>query len=747
MPQYKNSRDKNSRFWNWVWLVPLFTGGAILVSGHCVFAQITPDDTLGAERSLVRANGDREQIDGGVVRGNNLFHSFRAFNIRTGQSVYFQNPAGIENIIGRITGRSPSHIRGTLGVSGGNANLFLLNPNGIIFGPNARLDVGGSFVSTTANAIQFGDRGFFSSSNPTSPPLLTVNPSAFFFNQVAHGAIVNRSTAPLATEGQGLQVPNGRSLLLLGGDINLAGGQINVFGGRVELAGVTGAGTVGLSVDNNDLRLSFLDRVAQADISLTDAAQVDVSGEGRSAIQLQGRNILLSDGSRLVAINRGRVSGRSLSLNASDTVELSGFAESGVLTTLALDAGNAGDIVIDTQNFIVRDGAQIITSTESSGSAGQLRVNASESVEVAGFATINDPMFGKIMPNTGLFSATLNTGDAGNLIINTRRLSIRNRGAILAAPVPVLFDERSRSVTGQGGNITINASESFDLTEGQILTRSPGSGRAGNITIHVRDTLQVSNSSIASDASQSSGGSIEITADAIRLRENSDISTTVSNGTGDGGNITLRSGSIFAFDDSDILAFSLDGRGGDIVLDTPAFFGFRYTPAPPDADPEILGTNNDRVDINAQGGLGSGTIILPELNPTQGLVELSVEVTDATRLISQVCPSGSITTSTSNQQGQFVVTGRGGLPPEPSEILNGDAVQVDLVDSESTESESTDSEAERENRPSQPIAPTPLNSLPDRIVEAQGWAIGADGEIVLTAANTVPVQHTRVECH
>jgi filamentous hemagglutinin family protein len=187
--------------------------GAIAVSGSHAFAQITPDATLGAEHSIIHSgvsNGlPREQIEGGARSGINLFHSFYQFNVGEGQSVYFHNPAGIENIISRVTGGSPSDIRGTLGVSGGTANLFLLNPSGIIFGLNARLDVGGSFVATTANAIQFGTQGFFSSFDPNPLSLLTVNPSAFFFNQVAHGSIVNRSTVPLAANTQGLQVPDG----------------------------------------------------------------------------------------------------------------------------------------------------------------------------------------------------------------------------------------------------------------------------------------------------------------------------------------------------------------------------------------------------------------------------------------------------------------------------------------------------------------------------------------------------------
>jgi filamentous hemagglutinin family protein len=198
-------------------------------------SRIVPDRTQGSENSTVsRNNPDRfsDVIDGGARRGANLFHSFQEFNVGNARSVYFTNPAGVENILGRVTGANPSEILGRLGVLG-NANLFLMNPNGIIFGPLSSLDVNGSFLATTANAIQLGGRGLFSASNPNESQLLSVNPSAFLFNQIAaqQSAIEHRGS---------LRVPDGKSLLLLGGNINLDFGYLFAPGGRVELSGVSG---------------------------------------------------------------------------------------------------------------------------------------------------------------------------------------------------------------------------------------------------------------------------------------------------------------------------------------------------------------------------------------------------------------------------------------------------------------------------------------------------------------------------
>lgn len=229
------------------------------------FSQIVPDGSLGAERSIVQPDDFDPQLDlitGGARRGINLFHSFQQFNVGEGRGVYFDNPSGIENILSRVTGGSRSEILGTLGILRSNVNLFLINPNGIIFGSNATLDINGSFVATTANTVQFDKQGFFNVSTPNSPPLLTVNPSAFLFNQVATGAITNQSLT-------GLKVPDGRSLLLVGGDVKLEGGQLQTPSGRVELGGLAAAGTIGLNLDGEKLRLSFPDGVARADVSLT----------------------------------------------------------------------------------------------------------------------------------------------------------------------------------------------------------------------------------------------------------------------------------------------------------------------------------------------------------------------------------------------------------------------------------------------------------------------------------------------
>ncbi|RUT04885.1 hypothetical protein DSM107010_56820 [Chroococcidiopsis cubana SAG 39.79] len=167
--------------------------------GSNTLAQVVPDNTLGSENSTVTNSGNVDTISGGATREGNLFHSFDSFSVQNGRTAFFDNGANIQNIITRVTGGSISNIDGTL-AAGGTANLFLLNPNGIVFGQNARLSIGGSFIGTTASSINFADGTQFSATPGTGAPLLTVSvPLGLQFGTGA-GAIINRSTI------QGLQV-------------------------------------------------------------------------------------------------------------------------------------------------------------------------------------------------------------------------------------------------------------------------------------------------------------------------------------------------------------------------------------------------------------------------------------------------------------------------------------------------------------------------------------------------------------
>jgi filamentous hemagglutinin family protein len=210
-------------------------GSAIaLLTVAPTLAQLTPDQALGAESSRVTPQAHHDLIEGGAMRGQSLFHSFQDFNVGGNQAVYFANPAAISTIFTRVTGNNFSNILGTLGVLG-NADLFLLNPNGIYFGPNARLDLNGAFHASTADQFIFNTGETFNATNPNAAPLLTVN--------VTPGAQWNGHTmADIINEGE---------LISTQGDLSLSGGQVISTGllaapeGTVTVQAVAGDGVVG----------------------------------------------------------------------------------------------------------------------------------------------------------------------------------------------------------------------------------------------------------------------------------------------------------------------------------------------------------------------------------------------------------------------------------------------------------------------------------------------------------------------
>ncbi|HEY9600592.1 MAG TPA: filamentous hemagglutinin N-terminal domain-containing protein, partial [Allocoleopsis sp.] len=289
------------RFAKGMGAIALMESCAIAFPQNWTWAQnITLDGTLGQPGTLTGPAYIIPQALGQTV-GNNLFHSFGKFNLNTGEEAYFQSAANIRNILSRVTGGSPSSINGLILTDSANVNLFLINPSGIQFGPNARLDVGGttrgSFVATTVDALVWSNGSQFSATNPGGAnSLLTMvgDPSGFLASQ--------RTPQPIALSRSILKVYEGQSLLLLGGDVTLDQSILYVDyfkGGRIELGGVAGAGTVGLSVNGNDLVLGFPNDVTRADVSLANGSLMDVSAEDGGNIAIHARNLNISGGSAL----------------------------------------------------------------------------------------------------------------------------------------------------------------------------------------------------------------------------------------------------------------------------------------------------------------------------------------------------------------------------------------------------------------------------------------------------------------
>jgi filamentous hemagglutinin family protein len=590
--------------------------------------QITPDNTLSSEASVLNQNliingalGDK--IDGGAIRGSNLFHSFSEFNIQDGQRVYFTNPTGIQNILTRVTGGNASNIFGTLGVDGA-ANLFLINPNGILFGQNAQLDVQGSFVGTTANGVQFGNQGIFSATNPQAPPLLTIQPSALWFNQLNQSAAIqNNSIAPAGIDPTGffnafgLRVPDGKSLLLVGGNVSMDGGWLNAYGGRVELGGLAAPGNVNLLFNADNLSLKFPENVTRADVSLINQAFVFVGGAGGGDIAVNARNVNILSGSRLYAgiglgLGTPETVAGDITLNATGEIKI---ADSGsVIANFVEEAakGNGGNITIDSGNFSLQDDAQLDASTYGQGNAGNVTVGAKNAVSLADnayiFSTVEAGGVGK-GGNIDINAATLSLTDGANLLTITRgasatqpagrgdagNVNIKVTGAVDIAGEKNGFFSAIRSLVdtgtvGNGGNITID-SGNFSLRDGaQLVASTFGQGNAGNVTVGATNAVSLGNATILSTVEAGGvgkGGNIDINAANLSLTDGAQLLTITRGasanqpaGRGDAGNINIKvtgavdiageKNGLFSVIDSSVDTGTV-GNGGNITIDSGSF--------------------------------------------------------------------------------------------------------------------------------------------------------------------------------
>ncbi|MBG1262272.1 filamentous hemagglutinin N-terminal domain-containing protein [Nostoc commune] len=574
-------------------------------------AQITPDGTLPNNSSVTR-EGDTFNITGGTQAGGNLFHSFGEFSVPTGSTADFNNALDIQNIITRVTGESVSNID----IDGlirtlGTANLFLTNPNGIVFGENASLNVGGSFVATSANALQFGNGGFFSATDKNIPSeLLTVNPSALLFNQInQNGGIQNNSVAPAGTDPAGfnafgLRVPDGKSLLLVGGNVSMDGGRLNAYGGRAELGGLAQAGTVALGVNGDSLSLIFPDNAALTSVSLTNQAGVIVTGAGGGNIAVNARNLEILGGSLLSAgIGEGlgtpeTVAG-DIMLNATESIKVAGTG-SNVRNLVGLGSlGNGGNITIDSGSLSLQNGAQLIASTSGLGNAGNVTVQAIDAVTLADADILSTVSAGGVGKggNIDILAATLSLidgaqlatitreasdtqpagrGDAGNVNVNVRGIvNISGEKNGIQSGIGSFV---GTGTVGNGGNITIN-SGSFSLSDGaQLSASTSGLGNAGAIKVNATDFFTISdsssniNSGLFANSQSTTGTARDIIVTSPRVTLDNSSGLNAESSSGNGGNISLQTDLLLLRGGAQIPTSAgtaqVGGDGGNISINT-----------------------------------------------------------------------------------------------------------------------------------------------------------------------------------
>jgi filamentous hemagglutinin family protein len=805
-------------------------------------AQITGDQTL-RNSSTVTTEDANSIITGGTQTGSNLYHSFSEFSVPTNGIASFQDVAPeIENVITRVTG-APSNIDGLIEVLQPNgavssANFFLLNPKGITFSSNASLNIGGSFIVSTASSLHFADNTQFSTDLGQIEPLLSMNVPVGLQFGVNPGRLLNQSQI-------GLQILPSKTLALVGGDVVLEGGFMIAPAGRIELGSVASSSFVSLNPTNSGWSLGYTQVQNFQNVKLSQGSIVDVSGEANGNIQIQGKQVAIADGSFIIAavesqhggeifihasdltinssligtrtdngiganvtiatgkllIINGQVlaetlgegHGGELNITASESVKVVGgfqipqengdfeYIPSGLLTRSDNNAtGAAGNLSLTTNRLIIQDGAQIGSVTVGAGNTGNVTVRASE-IEVVGIARTpeGEPISDAGLPfPSGLFASAEegSSGNGGNLEVTTDRLSIRdgavvqtttfgsgdagnltiqeaqsievagtvnvegenlksglfaNSGGLPGTGLPAIFD-----ATGRGGNLKIQTDELI-VRDGAIVAVSsvnetPEAQGAGTLQVDAQ-TIRLDNGEIVANTASGEGGNINLNVQDLFLRRSSEISTTagIEGAGGNGGDISINNARFIIAapnENNDIKANAFLGQGGKVTIDAQNIFGLIVrsledlqtllgTSDPAQLDPVQL-SSSDITAISQTNPELSGEVVIntPDVDPSRGAVVLPQNLVDVSGLIAQGCAAENVA-----NESQFVVTGRGGLPPNPGEVLNSDDVWQDWRFSDAT------------TGITEAIAPTFRNTSTP-LVEATNWATNNKGEIMLIAA-------------
>ena len=602
--------------------------GAILsisLLANCTRArsQISADDTVSTE---VNSSNNISEITGGTTKGSNLFHSFQEFSVPQGNTAWFNNSDSIGNIISRVTGGTASNINGLIRANG-NANLILINPSGINFGVNSRLDIGGSFLGSTANDLIFEDGTIFSANDPDASFLLTVsvpvglqlgeNSAAIDVRGTGHNLSLETTVFSNFTRGNvsGLAVDPGRTVTLIGNGLLFAGGTLAVESGEIQLGSVS-QGTVGLNLTDRGWDLNYNNVSSFDDINLEQQALIDVSGDGNGKVELQGKEILLQDGSAVLSQN-SNARGGEIEVKATESLTIVGTESTGEIASglysETLGEFRGADINIDTPQLIIEDGASIISTTSGNAPGGNVNIQATEFLRFVGFSTVNPNVFSAVSVQT------FGSGNAGDILVLTDKFTAlegANISSITGSP----------NGTGSGGNVNIEASESIELVGANPITFAPSqitagsgspgnagnvevdtarllvedgarvdasataSGNAGNVTINATESIEVRgtfpgsiNPSLITasanildpalrslfglpDLPSGHSGSIAITTPRLQVADRGQV-TVRNDGTGNAGNLNVAANSIELNDEGSITAAVRQGIGGKIELD------------------------------------------------------------------------------------------------------------------------------------------------------------------------------------
>jgi filamentous hemagglutinin family protein len=445
---------------------------------------IVPDTTLGAESSIVQPRVDGtlqyDVITGGATRGTGLFHSFSQFSVGDRLNAQFSVSPTIQNIFARVTGGDVSRIDGLLGTGIDNgttlgaspASLFLLNPNGVIFGPNAKLDLAGSFLATTASGFKFAGGAEFSAVNPQTAPLLTVSvPTGLQFGQQVGGIEVN---------GARLQTSSvGHSLSLIGGQVKITDSQLFGFAGQLDVGAVGAGETIALSPVQSSWQADYTGVQNFLDIQVNQSTlfigAIDIPSVLPVSLQLQGRNMAINNStvsSFYTEIKQPTSQVGTLKLIANGTISL----DDAKVSTGTDGSINNSDIFIKARSFIANNGTYLLGGGNGALGGGNIKIEASDKVEIK--ALSDKPSY--------VFTVNQGAGDqsSGNVVIETAQLNILDGSRINTLLIG----------KGKAGDIEVNASGDVTIARGNRFlggisstTLDDSQGKTGDITIRAKN--------------------------------------------------------------------------------------------------------------------------------------------------------------------------------------------------------------------------------------------------------------------
>lgn len=586
-----------------------------------VAESIAPDGQLST--TVQQREPNQWTIEGGDRAGSNLFHSFQQFSIPTGGLAHFNNAADVANIFARVTGGQQSLLDGTLRANGA-ANLFLLNPAGILFGPNARLDLGGSFFASTADRLVFADGLSFGINDPAGRPLLSMSVPVGLQYGSAPGAIrvEARSADPKAPTG--LEVKPGQAIGLFGGAIELDGGVLIAPRGRLQLIASnpdstltfnpSNASVATVQTSNSNTTNDSQSAIQASSILLVNKALLEVRDPVQGGtVQLDGHNITLASGSKVFAgvIPSDLEDGSEANSTNSDlavlaTLPISGDIIARATDTITLDGGftffsngvdpdsvgNAGNTTLNARLIQLSNGGRVYTGTEGLGNAGNLSLTA-DRLTVTG-ASSKPYLFSSVLNlaetsglgNGGRIDIQVNSiymTDGGSIRANTSgqgnagRITIRATGDILIERVDIrpeievdrdpsgIYSRSTENSTGNGGTIDLQA-RSLTLRDGGFINANTlGSGNAGSLLINVSEAINISG------VGQLEETLIFSETERLVFQQSSGLYSSVSRtGTGEGGNIQVNTNALSVLEGGLIITRT-NGRGnaGNIRIFVP----------------------------------------------------------------------------------------------------------------------------------------------------------------------------------